>query len=91
MNNFLHATRLILATPFLVLMKLYQWTLSPDHGLMKAFFPYGCCIHEPTCSEYAVIQLQNERLDIAMMRIVKRVWSCRPGRKLSDARLRKVI
>src|SRR3989338_6440886 len=30
----------------------YQKTLSPDHGPLKVFFPYGCCRFFPTCSQY---------------------------------------
>ena len=33
---------------------LYQKTLSPDHGVLKALYPYGCCRYYPTCSEYAL-------------------------------------
>jgi len=38
--------------PFLSLIRLYQLTLSPDHGLLKRFFPYGFCRFSPSCSEY---------------------------------------
>jgi putative membrane protein insertion efficiency factor len=31
---------------------LYQRTLSPDHGLMRVFYPHGACRYTPTCSEY---------------------------------------
>jgi putative membrane protein insertion efficiency factor len=33
-------------------IRLYQRTLSPDHGPLRAVFPAGVCRHEPTCSEY---------------------------------------
>lgn len=38
--------------PALLLIRLYQKTFSPDHGPLKAKFPYGCCRFQPTCSEY---------------------------------------
>lgn len=38
--------------PFLLLIRAYQKTLSPDHGLFKPFFPNGYCKYYPTCSEY---------------------------------------
>ena len=35
------------------LIKIYQRTLSPDHGWLKGFFPNGYCKFSPTCSSYA--------------------------------------
>lgn len=34
------------------LIRLYQHTLSPDHGWFSARYPYGYCRFYPTCSEY---------------------------------------
>ncbi len=34
------------------LIRLYQATLSPDHGWNKARYPHGYCRFYPTCSEY---------------------------------------
>ena len=36
---------------FVGLITIYQWTLSPDHGLVS-FFNVGQCRFRPTCSEY---------------------------------------
>lgn len=30
---------------------VYQWTLSPDHGILS-FYTVGVCKFRPTCSEY---------------------------------------
>jgi len=35
------------------LIRLYQNTLSPDHGWFSAAYPYGHCRYQPTCSKYA--------------------------------------
>jgi len=35
------------------IIRLYQKTLSPDHGLMHVFFPNGACKFYPSCSVYA--------------------------------------
>lgn len=43
----------IINYPFLGLIRLYQRTLSPDHGFIKRLFPFGYCRFYPTCSEYA--------------------------------------
>jgi putative membrane protein insertion efficiency factor len=37
---------------FDLLIAAYQATLSPDHGVMSFFFPYGYCRFTPTCSMY---------------------------------------
>lgn len=33
-------------------IRLYQYTLSPDHGMLGVFFPLFGCRFSPTCSEY---------------------------------------
>lgn len=33
-------------------LRLYQRTLSPDHGWLRGFAPAGVCRYEPTCSQY---------------------------------------
>jgi len=33
-------------------IKIYQKTISFDHGLLKIFYPHGFCRFTPTCSEY---------------------------------------
>src|SRR3989338_1568904 len=43
----------------IALIKLYQYTLSPDHGLLKHLHPYGFCRHHPTCSEYGKLMIRN--------------------------------
>jgi putative component of membrane protein insertase Oxa1/YidC/SpoIIIJ protein YidD len=48
LSNIWHAPRKMIA----LAITGYQYTLSPDHGPLKALNPYGYCRHEPTCSEY---------------------------------------
>lgn len=36
----------------LKLIRLYQKTLSFDHGPLKKFYPEGFCRFSPTCSQY---------------------------------------
>lgn len=36
----------------LKLIKIYQRTLSPDHGMLKHRHPAGFCRFRPTCSQY---------------------------------------
>jgi len=68
----------ILALPLVGLVWVYQQTLSPDHGLIRGWYPFGYCRFYPTCSEYARITLVEQGL-IGLPKIIKRVISCRPG------------
>ena len=68
----------ILALPLLLLVLIYQRTLSPDHGMLKPWFPYGYCKFYPSCSEYAVQVLQKQGI-LGLPKIFKRLISCRPG------------
>ena len=86
------ATLLGLPASLLILaVRLYQRTLSPDHGLLRHWYPHGFCRHEPTCSQYAVEVLQKRSLPVALMLIVKRVVSCNPWKETSDKKLLEVI
>jgi len=67
-----------LAWPLVAAIFIYQRTLSPDHGPLKIFYPWGYCKFHPTCSQYAMIVLQTEGL-IGLPKILKRVASCTPG------------
>ena len=69
---------------------LYQKTLSPDHGPLQHLFPYGYCRHEPTCSEYAKIQILKRGAIIGSFLGFKRVLSCNPWTKVSDEKWRKL-
>lgn len=63
---------------FIKLIKLYQSTLSPDHGLFKARWPYGFCRFYPTCSQYAVEALTHKNIFSASFLIIKRILRCNP-------------
>lgn len=36
------------------LIKIYQKTLSFDHGVLKIFYPHGFCRFTPSCSQYGI-------------------------------------
>jgi uncharacterized protein len=36
-----------------LVIRLYQKTLSPDHGWLRGRYPYGYCRYYPSCSQYA--------------------------------------
>jgi putative membrane protein insertion efficiency factor len=76
--QFLIQVSKILALPLIGATLIYQKTLSPDHGLLKVFYPWGYCKFYPTCSEYAVIVLKTKGI-IGLPQIFKRVVSCTPS------------
>ena len=38
----------------ILLIKIYQKSLSPDHGILKIYHPHGFCRFAPSCSSYAI-------------------------------------
>ena len=61
-------------------IRVYQKTLSPDHGPLRVFFPNGVCRYTPTCSRYCLEMLQ--RYGVRGLRLcTRRVVSCHPYTK----------
>lgn len=63
------------------IIKLYQKTLSFDHGLLKIFSPYGHCRFRPTCSEYAIQSIEEYGLIKGGVKSVWRILRCNPWNK----------
>lgn len=61
----------------ILLLRIYQVTLSPDHGPLRRLFPAGVCRYHPTCSVYCLqsVKISGWRGLIACL---KRVVSCHP-------------
>ncbi len=68
----------LIAKPFIVLVIVYQHTLSPDHGLLRGLYPYGYCKFHPTCSMYARQVLDQQGIS-GIFKIIRRLSKCRPG------------
>lgn len=47
-------------------------------GLRPLLGPSGCCKYDISCGNYAVLQLQDQNIVIALFNIIKRVISCNP-------------
>jgi len=62
-------------------IKIYQKTLSFDHGLMKIFRPYGSCRYFPSCSEYSINALTKYGLIKGSLKTIWRVLRCNPWSK----------
>lgn len=63
---------------FLIIIKIYQKTLSPDHGLLSALYPEGCCRFAPTCSQYAYQAIRKYGALKGGWLAVRRVLHCHP-------------
>jgi hypothetical protein len=79
--------KLVLAIDYLFsqilirIIKLYQKTLSPDHGILKAAKPYGHCRFSPTCSEYAITALGKYGIIKGGFMSAWRLLRCNPFNK----------
>ncbi len=60
----------ILSVPFILLIKIYQWGISPLLGPK--------CRYTPTCSHYAVEALKKYGLIKGFWLAVKRISRCHP-------------
>lgn len=59
-------------------IRLYQRTLSPDHGWLAAVFPAGCCRYVPTCSEYGIQALAAHGVLRGGWMTLRRIARCQP-------------
>lgn len=62
----------------LKLIKIYQKTLSFDHGIFKYMFPYGYCRFKPTCSEYGYSAIEKYGIFKGGLMAFWRVLRCNP-------------
>ncbi len=69
---------IILGLPIIFLIWVYQKTISPDHGLVKNFFPHGYCRFFPSCSEYGKQSIKKHGLIVGSLKAVWRVVRCNP-------------
>lgn len=62
----------------LVIIRLYQSTLSPDHGWFRDRHPYGYCRYHPTCSQYAHDAIDRFGVVRGSWMAARRVARCHP-------------
>ena len=62
--------KMIKILPFILVIKLYQWFVSP---ILKTN-----CRYLPTCSEYAVLSLKEHGIIKGLYLTFKRIFSCHP-------------
>jgi len=63
------------------ILRLYQKTLSFDHGWLKVFYPHGFCRFYPTCSEYCIKSIEKYGIIKGGVLSIWRVLRCNPFNK----------
>lgn len=62
-------------------IRLYQRTISPDHGVFRARFPYGYCQFHPTCSQYGYEAIERFGVVKGAVLAGRRLLRCHPWSK----------
>jgi uncharacterized protein len=65
----------------LLLIRIYQKTLSFDHGWTKVFYPDGYCQFYPSCSEYGFQAIDKYGVVKGGAKTVWRILRCNPWSK----------
>ena len=63
------------------IIKIYQKTLSFDHGIFKHKYPFGYCRFKPTCSEYAISAVEKYGIFKGGGKAIWRILRCNPWNK----------
>lgn len=71
----------ILEELIIKLIKIYQKTLSRDHGFFKHLYPYGYCRFRPTCSEYTIQAIRKYGIIKGGIKAIWRIIRCNPWNK----------
>jgi len=66
---------------FVCLIRIYQKTLSFDHGPLKVFYPRGFCRFTPTCSEYGMEAIRKYGIIKGGIMTCWRILRCNPWNK----------
>jgi len=65
----------------LAMIRVYQKTLSLDHGPLSRLFPYGYCRFHPTCSEYGYQAIEKYGIIKGGVKAMWRILRCNPWNK----------
>lgn len=72
------SSRPLMTSLVLGMIRIYQRTLSFDHGVFAYLFPYGYCKFHPTCSVYMIRVIEKYGLSKGMMMGIWRILRCNP-------------
>lgn len=59
-------------------LRVYQKTLSFDHGPLKFLYPHGYCCYYPSCSEYTIQALLKYGVFVGIFKGIWRILRCHP-------------
>ncbi len=62
-------------------IKIYQRTISFDHGILKIFYPNGFCRFYPTCSDYGIQAIEKYGIIKGGLMTSWRILRCNPWNK----------
>ena len=62
----------------LIAIRVYQKTLSFDHGFFRFLYPHGFCRFHPTCSQYGYRAIERYGVLKGGWMAVKRIIRCNP-------------
>ena len=79
--NFWLILKLIPQNVAIYIIKIYQKTLSPDHGIFKHKYPFGFCRFKPSCSEYSIAALGKYGFIKGGLMSIWRFLRCNPFNK----------
>jgi len=65
----------------LFLIKIYQKTISPDHGYFPILRILGQCRHNPTCSQYTYESIEKYGILKGIKMGLKQLSNCHPWGK----------
>jgi len=68
---------IVMKKNILLLIKIYQKTFSPDHGILS-FFVGGACRFHPTCSQYTYEAIEKYGILKGVWMGIKRISKCHP-------------
>jgi putative membrane protein insertion efficiency factor len=71
----------IIANFLIFLIKIYQKTLSFDHGPLSYLYPHGFCRFYPTCSDYSIQVIRKEGPIKGGFKAIWRILRCNPFNK----------
>ncbi len=65
----------------LFMIRVYQKTLSPDHGPLSRKYPHGFCRFHPSCSEYSYQAIKKYGIIKGVGKGFWRIARCNPWSK----------
>lgn len=62
----------------MLLIRFYQKTISPDHGVFRHLYPNGYCRFQPTCSQYTYEAIEKYGILKGSWLGLNRIMRCNP-------------